>query len=185
MAWGGGRIITLKELVGEDTMPLLVLRPNPERNINFHAEVIINVHFLIEFSSKLSVLQSFKRENQQFVVQAEREFAKLEQPADSATTKRNQERFIKIIDGMKNNFNENMEAKKAVVLEEMVNMTPQQQQDAIGFWLDMSDFLKSIVDWIGRVFDRMLKMLRDGWTLVRDTTRQFFQSIIDYFNGMF
>ena len=88
----------------------------------------------------------------------------------------------KIFEKIKAEVNKNLEEKKLKVLKEMAKMTSEQQDDVIAFWEGLSPVLTSVFDWMGRMFHKMVDMLRQGWKLVKETTKKFFRSVQEFFD---
>ena len=129
--------------------------------------------------------QCFQRESEKAVAEAQKEMENLAPATDEATTKRNQEKLQKIFEKMKKEMNNTLDKQQAKVIKEMGTMTGEQQKDVISFWTQMGGVLKSVLDWMGRMFDKLVDMLQKGWKLVKETTKKFFQSVIDFFKNAF
>ena len=111
--------------------------------------------------------------------------AALPAPHDEATRRRNKERAAKIFDHLKKQMNDNMDANKKKVLDNMDTLTTDQQEEVITFWLGMGAALSEVFNWMTRMFDKLINMLQEGWKLVKETTKKFFDSIADYLKNLF
>ena len=67
----------------------------------------------------------------------------------------------------------------------MVNLTPEQQEDMITFWGAMGNVLAEVFKWMGRMFDKLVDMLKKGWRLIKETTKKLFDSVISFFRNLF
>ena len=111
---------------------------------------------------------------------AKKKLAKLEPSKD-----KNQEKITKIFDKLRADLLKNLEARQSKVMEQMATMSADQQEAVIAFWTEMSQLFTEILEWIGRMFDRMVVMIRSGHRLDKKANSEFFQSIVDHFKRMF
>jgi len=133
----------------------------------------------------LLFLQCFRRDNAKAFKKAEEELSSLDPPCDPEVLKHNQERMEKIFQNLEKTIVNDLRKKRDKAINEMATLTQEQQEDLITFWGGMAKVLKEVFKWIGRMFDRMVDLLRQGWRLIKETTKKFFDSVISFFKNLF
>ena len=106
-------------------------------------------------------------------------------PCDPEALRRNQERMDKIFENLEKTIINDLRKKKEKAKREMVNLTPEQQEDMITFWGAMGNVLAEVFKWMGRMFDKLVDMLKKGWRLIKETTKKLFDSVISFFRNLF
>lgn len=104
--------------------------------------------------------------------------------SDPDALKKNRAKLDKIFERIKDDFNKKLQEKKEDASKAMEHMTPDQQEQLLTFWGGLREVFKAFMDWIDRTLTNLIDMLKKGWTLVKETTKAFFKTIIDWFKSL-
>jgi len=98
--------------------------------------------------------------------------------------RKNRAKLDQLFDAMQTDINKKLQEKREQASKAMEYLTPSQQDQLLSFWGGLCDVFKALFDWIDRVLNNLIDMLRKGWTLVKETTKAFFQTIVNWFKNL-
>jgi len=102
------------------------------------------------------------------------------EPENLADERIDDELSQKNIEKMKNKFQgirDLLNEQEEVVVQEMLTLTPQQQADVIAFWEIVSEFFCDLMDAMNEWFMEILKEIKKGKKLNRNSLKQTFNEI--------
>lgn len=104
--------------------------------------------------------------------------------ANPEVTKRNLAKF----DGMCNNLTKeiisDMNKKFAESRQALEHMSPDQQEQFLTFFAGLSRVIRAAFAWLDRMLNKMIGMLSNGWQLAKETAKEVFDSIVDWFQNL-
>ena len=115
-------------------------------------------------------------------VRANDEMSKLKQ--DPEELEKNKQQLKKIFDNMKKDAIEKIDAMGNDVMNEMDDLSPEEQKLLIGFWEGVGAFFKEILDWVNTIFRKIVDLFKQGFKLVKETVKKIFQPVTDALKGV-
>ena len=104
--------------------------------------------------------------------------------SDPEVLRQNRAKLDQLFDAMQTDINKKLQQKREQASKAMEDLTPSQQDQLLSFWGGLCDVFKALFDWIDRALNNLIDMLRKGWTLVKETTKAFFQTIVNWFKNL-
>ncbi len=83
---------------------------------------------------------------------------------------------------MKVELNKTLDQAMEDSMNQMDQMTAEQQEQVILFWDQMGEFLPKLLDWVDRIFDKVVVKIQEGHHIDRNVTAKVFKSISDALN---
>jgi len=105
----------------------------------------------------------------------------LETDSTKEAMERNQKKVDEKFDSMTHKVNEQGEEVKNMVS----NLIPQQQEDALAFWVEVDQFFMDIFDWLTDVFALVINRIRNGFTLVKGAINALFDTVMGWLQKIF
>jgi len=151
MAQVSRTITTLDELTSEE-FPVLRLRHTPPA-----ASSVFDLRGIAGFFSRST---AEVQENVELV-------------ADEETTRKNQERLSRIFADLR----AKMDEQEKNAMDKMKNMTAGQQEQMIGFWSVVNEWMMDVINWIKKLSDRVWQLIKQGFKIIKEAFVAAFKMI--------
>jgi len=93
----------------------------------------------------------------------------------------NKQKLRNIRDKMKKAMDDQTEE----MCQELDNLTPSQQSDVVTFWDGATSFLSGVMNWMGKMFDKIIEAIREGWRWVKEKVTGVFNTVTGWFKNLF
>ena len=97
--------------------------------------------------------------------------------ADSVGGKNIKVAVKKIFCEMKVGLNKALDKAMEESVAEMDQMTTEQQEQVVLFWDQMGDLIKNLLEWVDRIFDKIVDNVKEGHNIDRNATAKLFKSV--------
>jgi len=72
-----------------------------------------------------------------------------------------------------------MAEQKQRAMAKMVNMTVEQQEQMIGFWGVVNEWMMDVLNWLKKLSDRVWQLIKEGFKIIKEALRAAFQLIFN------
>ncbi len=127
--------------------------------------------------------ESYKREKKKLFQQivADAQPAGLQDSSSPEATKENKRKLEVYFNTMKSA----VEDQRKKTLDELDDMSPEQQDEAVSFWMGFTSFFKSLMTWIKNKFNEVVQKIKQGFRWAYNRMKNIYGKASDLLHRIF
>ena len=86
---------------------------------------------------------------------------------------------------MRKNCNDQINGMEENAIREMENMTTEEQEELLTFWSGVGEFFKSIFNWVMKIFNKIVDLVKEGWRLAKDAMKKIFKPVVNFMKDIY